>query len=429
MSTEDITRLCVLAALLFLSAFFSSAETALTTVNRIRIRNLADTGDRRAKRVLRILEMPDRMLSAILIGNNIVNMYASALAAMLAADFWGSRAVGAATGILTLMVLVFGEIAPKTASTFAAEDISLHVAGVIHVLMILLRPLIFIVNRLAKIVLTLMNVDTNRKGDTITEDELRTMVEVSHQEGEIEEDEKTMINNVFDFGDAVVRDVMVPRVDMTAIDVKNGYGDLMEIFREEKYTRFPVYEDTIDNVIGILNIKDIFLKGADGVKPETFELRQYLRKPEYTFEQKNISDLMLEMRRKNINIVIVLDEYGITSGMITMEDILEEIVGEIHDEYDADEDDNLRKVGRREYLIEGSMNLDDIDDRLKLSLQSEDYDSIGGLMIGILGHLPKQDETVVVDGIRIVADRVRGNRIDRVRLFLPEHIAAKMQED
>ncbi len=416
MESGETVRLCTLIILLFLSGFFSASETALTTVNRIRLLNLQEDGEKRAKTVLRVLDDPDKMLSAILICNNVVNLYASSLATMLATDLWGSRAVGLTTGILTLLVLVFGEISPKTASTYYSEAISLRVAGIIWFLMWLLTPVIIIVNRLAYVVLALLHVDLNRKGDTITEDELRTMVEVSHQEGEIEEREKTMINNVFDFGDAVARDVMVPRVDMTCISADADYEELMRVFREEKYTRFPVYEETADDIIGILNIKDIFLREDSG----DFRLRDYLRKPLYTYEFKNISGLMLEMRRSDINIVIVLDEYGVTAGLITLEDMLEEIVGEIHDEYDADEENLVRRIGDREYLVEGSMSLDDLDDRLGLSLTSEDYGSIGGLMIGILGRLPRQGESVTVDSVRLTAESVDGSRIDKVRLFLHE---------
>ncbi|WP_194608060.1 HlyC/CorC family transporter [Clostridium vitabionis] len=417
MDSNDSVRLCVLIVLIIFSAFFSSSETALTTVNKIRMKNLADSGDKRAKTVLKILQKPDKMLSAILIGNNIVNLYASSLSTVLVTSVFGSRVVGAATGILTLLILVFGEISPKTASTLYADEISLRIAGIIWFFMRFLTPAIVLVNRLAFLVLRILRVDLHRKGDTITEDELRTMVEVSHQEGEIEESEKKMINNVFDFGDAVARDVMVPRVDMTFVRADATYDELMRIFRKEKYTRYPVYEDSSDDVTGILNIKDILLRGQD----DNFNVRDYLRKPFFTFEMKRVSDLMVDMRKGNVNIVIVIDEYGVTAGLITLEDMLEEIVGEIHDEYDDDEDNNFRQVNSREYVVEGSMNLGDIDERLGISLESEDYDSIGGLMIGLLDHLPAQGETVIIDRIRLTAQRVRGNRIDKVRITLPEN--------
>lgn len=402
----------ILAVLLLLSAFFSSSETALTTVNKIRMQNMAETGDRRARRVLKVLERPDTMLSAILIGNNIVNLYASALSTLIAADLFGSRSVGAATGLLTLMVLVFGEISPKTGASLYADQVSLRVAGIIGGLMVVLTPVIWAVNHLAFLVLRLLRINLHRKGDTITEDELRTMVAVSEQEGEIEAGEKAMINNVFDFGDAVARDVMIPRVDMTMINVESGLDEVMEIFRREKYTRFPVYRDMPDQVVGILNIKDIFLRE----ETEPFVLEKCLRKPAVTFEQKKIAELMPEMRKAGTGMVLVLDEYGVTVGMITQEDLLEEIVGELHDEYDTEDEDGLRRVGVREYLAEGSLSLDDLDDRLGLNLQSEDYDSIGGLMIGILDHLPAEGETVVVDQVRLRAEKVDQNRIEQVRV-------------
>ena len=414
MDSGDAIRLCVLIVFLFLSAFFSSAETALTTVNRIRLKNLADDGDSRAQIVLRLTENPKNMLSAILIGNNIVNLYASSLATMLVTDIWGSRAVGLATGLLTLFILVFGEVAPKTASTLYSEEIALRVGGIIRFCSFILTPVIWLVNRLAFLLLRLLRLDLNRRGDTITEEELRTMVEESHREGEIETGEKELINNVFDFGDAVARDIMVPRVDMIFVDAGAGYGELMEIFRREKYTRFPVCEGGSDHVIGIINIKDVFLGGGE----EDFRLKDFLRQPLYTYELKKVSGLMLEMQQKNLSVAIVLDEYGVTAGLVTLEDMLEEIVGEIRDEYDADEKDEVRKVGEREYLVEGSLNLDDLNDRLGLSLESEDFDSVGGLIIGMLDHLPAEGESVTADGVSLRVEKVTKNRIDQVRVTL-----------
>ncbi len=414
MDSGDAIRLCVLIVFLFLSAFFSSAETALTTVNRIRLKNLADDGDSRAQAVLRLTENPKNMLSAILIGNNIVNLYASSLATMLVTDIWGSRAVGLATGLLTLFILVFGEVAPKTASTLYSEEIALRVGGIIRFCSFILTPVIWLVNRLAFLLLRFLRLDLNRRGDTITEEELRTMVEESHREGEIETGEKELINNVFDFGDAVARDIMVPRVDMIFVDAGAGYGELMEIFRREKYTRFPVCEGGSDHVIGIINIKDVFLGGGE----EDFRLKDFLRQPLYTYELKKVSELMLEMQQKNLSVAIVLDEYGVTAGLVTLEDMLEEIVGEIRDEYDADEKDEVRKVGEREYLVEGSLNLDDLNDRLGLSLESEDFDSVGGLIIGMLDHLPAEGESVNADGVSLRVEKVTKNRIDLVRVTL-----------
>ena len=397
-----------------MSAFFSSAETALTTVNKIRVRTLAENGDKQAEYVLKIIEDPSKMLSAILIGNNVVNLYASSLATVLATHIWGNKIVGIATGVLTLLILIFGEITPKTVATIQAERIAFRFAKIIYYIMTVLTPVIFVVNQLSFLVLKLLRVDVKAKGESITEDELRTIVEVSHEEGVIESDEKKMIYNVFDFGDSVAKDIMVPRIDMTFLDVNASYQEIMDIFRQEKYTRYPVYEETTDNVIGVLNIKDIFLKGGE----EGFSVRKYLRKPLYTYEFKKVAELMREMRKAAISIVIVLDEYGSTVGLITLEDMLEEIVGEIRDEYDADEEDSIRKINPKEYVIEGAMKLDDLDDQLGLDLKSEDYDSVGGYIIGLLDHLPQAGEEVTSGNLRFVVDTVERNRIDKVHLYI-----------
>ncbi len=414
-SGDAAIRSCILLILLALSAFFSSAETALTTVNKIRMRTLAEGGHKRAQIVVKILEDQGKMLSAILIGNNVVNLSASALLTVLAADLFGSRAVGAATGILTLLILVFGEITPKTISTISSETISLNYAPFIYTLMNLLTPAIFLVNQLSLLVLKVMRIDPDKKQGAITEDELRTIVEVSHEEGVIQTEEKKMITNVFDFGDDLAKDVMVPRVDMTFVNVDASYEELIEVFRKDKYTRIPVYEETTDNVIGIINVKDLLL--LDG--REDFRIRDCLRQPLYTHEYKKASELMVEMRKTLNNIVIVLDEYGATSGLITLEDMLEEIVGEIRDEYDEDEEDKLVELENGQYRVDGSMKLNDLNDRLGLKLESEEYDSLGGLVIGLLDHLPEEGEEVTYEGIRMVVEHMEKNRIEAVHLYLP----------
>ena len=415
MDSSDYIQLLILILLIGLSAFFSSAETALTTVNKIRIRNLAEAGDKSAVTLTKVLEDQGKMLSAILVGNNVVNLTASSMSTTLAMNIWSNKAVGVATGVLTLVILVFGEISPKTISTLYSEKISLKYAKFIYLFMTVMTPVIYAVNVLSSGFLRLVHVDPNRKQEAITEDELRTIVEVSHEEGVIESEEKKIINNVFDFGDSVAKDIMVPRIDMAMVEVDATYDELIDIFREEKYTRMPVYEETTDNVIGIINMKDVLLIDRN----EEFHIRDLLREPLYTYEYKNTAELMVEMRQTSNNMIIVLDEYGATAGMITLEDLLEEIVGEIRDEYDEDEEQELVKVGPGEYVVEGSMKLDDLNDQLELELESEDYDSIGGLIIGQLDRLPEEGESVVCGGIRLVVDRLDKNRIDRVHMYLP----------
>lgn len=411
-SGDAVIQLLVLLILLALSAFFSSSETALVTVNKIRMRNLAESGNKQAEIVIKTVENQSKMLSAILIGNNVVNLSASSLSTIMASSLFGNKAVGIATGILTLLILVFGEITPKTMATYSAEKLCLRFAKYIYFLMTVFTPVIFFVNLLSGLVLKLFGVDTDGKRDAITEDELRTIVEVSHEEGVLETEEKKMITNVFDFGESLAKDIMVPRVDMTFVQVDDTYDQLLEIYRKERYTRIPVYEDSIDNVIGIINVKDLLLLDSK----EDFRIRDYLREPLYTYEYKNASELMVEMRKTLNNIVIVLDEYGATAGLITLEDMLEEIVGEIRDEYDADEEESLVELEPGTYRVNASMKLDDLNDRLELNLSSEEYDSLGGLVIGLLDHLPEEGEEVTSDGLRMVVEHVDKNRIETILL-------------
>jgi len=412
---SDAIQIAILIILLAFSAVFSSAETSMTTFNKIRMRSLADAGNKKAQTLLDITEnKKSKMLSAILIGNNIVNLSASSLATTLAYGFGGAM-VSIVTAILTVAILIFGEITPKTLATIHADKLALIYTPFIHLLMIITTPIIFFVNGFSNILLRLIHVDPNKKDNTMTEDELRTIVDVSHEDGVIEEEEKEMINNVVDLGDAKAKDVMVPRVHVTFADIESTYDELIEIFREDKYTRLPIYEETTDNVVGTINMKDLLFFNDR----EHFSVRDILREAYFTYEYKSTSELLAEMRQASINIAIVLDEYGETAGIITLEDILEEIVGEIHDEYDENEEEFVNKVNDREYLIEGSLNLDDLNDQLNLELESDDYDSLGGFIIEHLDRLPEVgDEITSEEGIRMVVETLDKNRIETVHLYM-----------
>lgn len=416
MEPSDVIQLLILVILLVLSAFFSSAETALTTVNRIRLLTLAEEGNKKAATVLKIVDDSGKMLSAILIGNNIVNILASSMATVVATKAFGSSGVGIATGILTLLVLVFGEITPKTLATIYSEKIALAYATPIYVIMWVLTPVIFLVNRLALGVLRLLRVDPNAKNDTMTENELRTIVDVSHEDGVIESEELQMIYNVVDFGDSLAKDIMIPRVDMTLAHIDATKEELIQIFKEEKFTRFPVYGENTDDIVGILNMKDLLLYD----NTMEFHIKDIMREAFFTYEYKKTSELMIEMRRDAINMAIVLDEYGATAGLITLEDLLEEIVGEIRDEYDEDEENLIQKLSEYQYRIEASMKLDDVNDALGLTLASDDYDSLGGLVIELLDRLPEEGEQVATsDGITLLVEKVDKNRIDSIIMTIP----------
>ena len=416
---SDTYQIIILLVLLALSAFFSSNETALMSVNRIRLRSLADEGNKRAAMALDILEnQTPKLLSAILIGNNIVNISASSLATTLAYSF-GGYMVSIVTLILTILILIFGEITPKNYATINSEKITLRYIPVFKFLMTIMTPVIFIINLFSRGVMRLMRVDPDEANKAMTEEELRTIVDVSHEDGVIESDEKEMIYNVFDLGDATAKDIMVPRVHVTFADVASTYDELIDIFREDKFTRLPVYKDSQNNIVGIINMKDLLLYDKD----TEFVIDNFLRKPHFTYERKSISDLLVEMKDSTFNIAIVLDEYGDMAGLITLEDILEEIVGEIHDEYDEKEDDLVQKISDREYIIEGSMHLDDVNDHLHTELDSEDYDSLGGFIIEHLDRLPVAGDAVITEeGIRLIVEKLDKNRIEKVHVYLPEKV-------
>ena len=419
LETSDVAQLIIIIVLIFLSGFFSSAETAFSTLNRVRMRNLEEEGSKKAARVNKILESYSKMLSAILIGNNIVNLTASSLTTAFVIGVCGNAYIGVGTGILTIVVLLGGEIIPKTWANLNSEKLALAYSSVLYALMKVMTPVIFIVDLLSKGILKLLHVDPNKKMDTITESELKTYVDVSHEDGQIESDEREMIYNIFEFSDTCVKDIMIPRTNMVTVNADESVNDLIKVFHESMYTRIPVYQEDKDSMIGFVNIKDLFIARISGQKNIT--LKSLLREAYYTYEYKKNADLLLEMREKSMNVAFVLNEYGSTVGMVTLEDLLEELVGEIRDEYDEDEKELIQKIDDRSYLIEGSMNLSDINDSIGTSLNSDDYDSIGGIIIGQLDRLPEDNESVVLaDGTTLQVKGIDQNRILHVLLTLPE---------
>ena len=428
MDSTTVIHIVVLFFLLILGALFSSAEIAMTKVSALRMRTLADNGDKKAALVLHVIEhKTQKMLSTVLIGGNIVNIVASAITTSLAIHLLGGIWVGIMTASITVIIIIFCEITPKSAAVIDAEKLSLRYIRMIQILMTILTPIIFILNGISSGILRMMHIDPNVKINAITEDELRTLVDVIHEDGVIESEEKEMINNVFDLGDAKAKDVMVPRVNISFASANSSYWDLIEIYRRDHYTRLPVYEENTDNVIGTVNMKDLLLYEDR----DHFHLRNILREPYFTYEYKNISELLVEMREDSINIAIVLDEYGDTAGIITLEDILEEIVGEIRDEYDESELELFKKINEHEYLVEGSVNLDDVNDTLDTELESEEFDSLGGIIIEQLDRLPEVGDEVTLDtGVRLVVEKTEKNRVALVHVYLldPEEKLIAMDE-
>lgn len=417
LDNTGVIQCLVLLILVFLSAFFSSAETAFSTVNRVRIQLLAEEGDTRAVTLQKILEQYGKMLSAILIGNNIVNLSASSLTTTLAIRIWGNTWVGLATGILTIVILLAGEIVPKNWAVFYNEKISLNYAKIVYALMVVLTPVIFLVDHVSGWILKLLKVDISKK-DSITEGELRTYVREGLEDGVLATDEHEIITSVFDFSNAQAHDIMIPRAEMVTVDIEDSYEEVFAVFRDNMYTRLPVCQDDRNNIVGLINMKDFFLVEDK----EQFQVKQILRDVYYTYESQSSGDLLKEMKKASIsNVAIVIDEYGMTAGMITMEDLLEEIVGDIRDEYDADEETQIQEIAPGRYLIDGSIRLNDLNDSLELELESEHHESLGGLIIDELSRLPKEGESVTLEnGIILTVTKLQKRHIEQVRMQIPE---------
>lgn len=413
MDSYEVTQLIIIGILLLLLIFFSSAEGALSSVNKLRIRSLAEDNVKSAKLVNKLIENQSKIPNTILVSIFVINMVISSFITVFTARRFGNLYVGIGVGILTIILLIFGTVIPKTLASLHAEKVSLSYSKYLYLFSILMTPLVFIVDKISLGILLLLGINLKETSSTITEDELRSIVEVSHEEGVIESEEKKMITNVVDFGDSLVKDVMIPRIDMSFAEVSLSYDEIVELFSIDKYTRMPVYSETRDNVVGIINLKDIFFFNGD---KKTFCIRDVMREPYFTYEYKKVSDLLIDMRRNYIPLAIVLDEYGTTAGLITIEDLLEEIVGEIRDEYDDDEEDSIRLIADNEYLVDGNTKLGEINDVLDLDLESDDYDSIAGHLIYLLDHLPEIGESIIEDNVKYTVNSVVKNRIDKVHI-------------
>ena len=402
----------ILVLLIAGSAFFSASETALTSLSKIRLRNMIEENVKNADKIQKLVNNPNKLLSSILIGNNLVNNAAASLTTMIAVSMLGGQSgVGIATMVITIVILIFGEITPKTLAAQNSEKVSLRVVKMISGIVVILTPVVKILNIVTNALIKILGGNATEKTLTITEAELKTMVNVSHEEGILEVDERRMINNVFDFGDSKAKDVMTPRTDMVCVEDDTTYDEIVAIFKEERFSRLPVYHESVDNIVGILYVKDIIF-----IDEKNFKITQYMREPFFTYESKSISELFSEMRSNRIPAAIILDEYGGTSGFVTMEDMVEEIVGDISDEYDEQEQE-IEVVKEDEFIVDGSTRLEDVNEMIGLHLESEDFDTIGGYVIGILGTLPDGGEVVETDGMKIIVEEVDKNRIEKLRIY------------
>lgn len=415
LDVDGLWKIVVLLICIVFSGLYSASETALTSLSKIRLEQMIKNNIKGVDRIEKLYKDPKKMLSAILIGNNLVNIGASSLMTSLAIDIWGNTGVGIATGIMTLIVLVFGEITPKTLATQNSEQFSLGLSRFVLVTKIIVTPVSSLLNVITNILIRFLGGEVDEDQPFITEDELKTIVSVSHKEGILEGEEKDMIYNVFDFGDSKANDVMIPRTEMVAIDIDSPYEIVIDVLTREQYSRIPVYEDTTDNIVGILYAKDLlFLQGH---KASNFDLKKYIRKAHFTYEYKLTKELFNEMRATRTHMVIVLDEYGGTEGIVTIEDLIEEIVGEIEDEYDKQIED-VQVIEDNEYLVNGGLELEDMNILLGTSIESDDFDTIAGFIIDIIDRIPASGEVIDYGDYRFIVESIDKNRIDKVRIIL-----------
>lgn len=413
MDPSSLSSIIFFIILLFLSGFFSASETALVSLSKIRLRSMVDEGVKNAKLIEKVLSNQSKLISTILVGNNLVNIGASALATSFTIKFFGDKWIGVVTGILTFLVLIFGEITPKTFSTQKSESVCIWVIKPIALCCFIFTPIVAVLNVITGVIFKVMGCDFNKKIPTITESEFMTMVNVGHEEGVLEVDEREMISNVMGFGDSDAKDIMTPRTAIVGVEINSTYEEVLKVFKEEQFSRLPVYKENIDDIVGIISFKDCMIS-AD---IKNFNISKIMRKPYFTYESKSCSELFSVMRTKSLSMAVILDEYGGTSGIVTLEDLLEEIVGEISDEYD-DETEEIKVIRDNEYIVEGSTKISDVNDMIGTNFESEDFDSIGGYVVGVIGRFPEKGETIEEKDVKFIIEETGRNRIEKIRILI-----------
>ena len=417
MDTAQIMNIISLIILLILSSLFSCSETAFLSVSKIKIRTLAEEGNKKAKLVESLLDDQDRLLSAILVGNNLVNIGASSLttATIMAIFGDGAQTVAIATGVVTLCILIFGEITPKSLATQNADKLVFALAPFIRFVCVITKPVVFVLNIITGFIIKLLG-GNQEHGPSLTEEELKTIVTVGHEEGVLEKEEKEMIHNVFEFGETEIKEIMTPRIHVESLPDDCTYDELMNVYHDAQYSRYPIHDESFDEIIGVLNMKDLLFIDID---KEHFDVKKYMRETFVVYEFNQVNDVFASMRKEHATLAIVLDEYGVMSGIVTFEDIVEEIVGEIDDEYD-DASDDIVKINDHEYLVDGSLNLNEVNDEIDTHFESEDFESIGGLVLGEFSGVPKIKDKIEFPGVTIIIEKMHKNRIELLRLIIHE---------
>ncbi len=416
---EVNTEIILIVLSLIVSAFFSSSETALTSLSKIKVAQIVKSGSKNAKYFNLWMKHPNKMLNTILIGNNVANIFASVLAGSLANKLSGSSQIAITTAVMTILILFFGEITPKTFAKHNAEAISAFFIRPLVLLYYLFYPFTYVINVFVKVVIKIMGGKIDKEQPLITEDEIEFMINVGEEEGILEDETKEMMHNIMDIKDISVKEIMVPRTEMVAVSIDSTIDDVLKVIEEYEFSRIPVYENDLDHIAGILYVKDLIMYAKEGLKNLNIDLKNMIKEPFFVPETKNIYDLFKEFQSKRVHLAIVIDEYGGVAGIATMEDILEEIVGEIRDEYDSAEEDEFVEVNENTFLVDAGMDLDDFCEKLGIEKTEdmEDYETVGGLIYDLADKIPSEGEELDFgDKFRIKVLKTEGNKIVKVEV-------------
>ena len=415
MPNIEVLYLVLLFVFILLSAFFSGSETAFISLQRIRIEHLVDTNVKGAKRVAKMTERPERLLSTILLGNNLVNTAAAALATVLAVSVWGQeRGMIIATSGVTIVLLIFAETTPKTIATQHAEKLSLTFARTVEVISWLFTPFVLVLSWIASGI-TRMVGGTPVPRSLVSEEEIRTMITVGHKEGSVEKDEAEMLHKVFDFGNRPVHEAMVPRPEVVCIEKGSKLADFLSLYAESPLSRFPVYQENMDNVIGILSVKDVLMALANGTMDRESVIDDLVRPAYFTPETKRISELFTEMQNKNYRMAVVVDEFGGTAGIVSLSRLVEEIVGPVGDEF-AEAEKEYETINEYTFQIDGGMRIEEANEELEINLPQGEYETVAGFVLDLLGHIPKPGQRLRYKGLKLAITEMRGVKIEKILL-------------
>lgn len=413
-SEIGIWNLILLGVLLVLSAFFSASETAFTSISKLKVRHMLDANVKGAKYIAKILDNPNKMLTSILVGNNIVNITMTSIATALTIHYFGESGTGIAAVVTTIFILLFGEITPKTIANAFPEKICLGIAVILRLIILILTPFAFVFSRISDLLLILLGRKNGKKKVSITEEELKTMVNVSQEEGVLETDEQEMIFNIIEFNDTEVGKIMTPRTEIVGVDINAGYDEVFRVFKENQYSRIPVYQNSLDEIVGVLHLKDLVLFDKD---KNVYHNKNYMKEPYITWENFKVSDVFKKMKSSKCTMGIVLDEYGGTAGIVTIEDFVEEIVGDINDEYDEYDNNKITIINENVILADGLAEITDINDKLDVNLSNERFNTIGGFVTGELGKFPLKGDTLIYnDIIEFVVESAGKNKVEKVKI-------------